>query len=207
MTAIPAGERRAAPSEVSAEALLELLRSRRVVRDYAPGPVDEDHLRLILEAGTWATSASNNRIHRYLVVRDTSRMKLVKAVAPGIYSLPGAMIVICTDLRVVASAQLQLDKDDSIWIDVGTAAMNMMVAAHALGLGTCPATSFSKAGVEVVLGLPAHARPEFILQVGRRRDLAPRPAVPGSSDERRLARFVYWETYGPTKPVDDDRSA
>jgi nitroreductase len=178
-----------------------------VVRDYAPGPVDEEHLRLILEAGTWATSASNNRLHRFLVVRDPSRMKLVKAMAPGIYSLPAAMIVICTDLQVVAGAQLQLGKDDSVWIDVGTAAMNMMVEAHALGLGTCPATSFSKAAVEVVLGLPAHARPEFILQVGRRRDRAPRPAPPGTSDERRLARFVYWETYGPARSADDERPA
>jgi nitroreductase len=199
MTVIPTSEGRAAPSEVSAEELLGLMRTRRVVRDYAPGPVDEGQLRMILEAGTWATSASNNRIHRFLVVRDVGRMKLVKALAPGIYSLPGAMIVICTDLRVVASAQLQVDKDESIWIDVGTAAMNMMNEAHALGLGTCPATSFSRAGVEVVLGLPAHARPEFILQVGRRRDRAPLPAPPGSSNERRLADFVYWETYGPAR--------
>jgi albonoursin synthase len=201
MTASPMGEGRALPSEVGPEELLQLMRSRRVVRDYAPGPVDEEHLRMILEAGTWATSASNNRIHRFLVVRDNRRMKLIKAMAPGIYSLPSAMIVICTDLRVVAGAQLQLDKDDSTWIDVGTAAMNMMIEAHALGLGTCPATSFSRSGVEVVLDLPAHARPEFILQVGRRGDTAPRPAMPGSSNGRRLAKFVSWDTYESEQPV------
>jgi albonoursin synthase len=196
----PIDDHDAIPGTVSPEALLGLLRSRRVVRDYAPGPVDEEQLRMILEAGTWATSASNNRVHRFLVVRDASRMSLVKAMAPGIYSLPGAMIVICTDLRVVARAQLQLDKDNSIWIDVGTAAMNMMIEAHALGLGTCPATSFSRSGVGVTLGLPEHARPDFVLQVGHRRDTGPRPVLPGSSDRRRLARFVYWETYGRADP-------
>jgi nitroreductase len=188
------------PGPMSPEALLGLMRSRRVVRDYAPGPVDEEQLRMVLEAGTWATSASNNRVHRFLVVRDAGRMGLVKAMAPGIYSQPGAMIVICTDLRLVAQAQMQLEKDNSIWIDVGTAAMTMMIEAHALGLGTCPATSFSSSGVAVTLGLPDHARPDFILQVGHRRDTGARPVPPGSSDRRRLAKFVYWETYGRTDP-------
>jgi albonoursin synthase len=196
----PIDDDAAVPAPVSPEALLGLLRSRRVVRDYAPGPVDEEQLRMILEAGTWATSASNNRVHRFLVVRDPGRMSLVKAMAPGIYSLPGAMIVLCTDLRVVARAQMQLEKDNSIWIDVGTAAMNMMVQAHALGLGTCPATSYSRSGVGVVLGLPEHARADFVLQVGHRRDASPRPVPAGSSDRRRLARFVFWEAYGRADP-------
>jgi albonoursin synthase len=199
MTARATDEDDVISGAVSPEALLALLRSRRVVRDYASGPVDDEQLRMVLEAGTWATSASNNRVHRFLVVREASRMRLVKAMAPGIYSQPGAMIVTCTDLRVVASAQLQLDKDDSIWIDVGTAAMNMMIEAHALGLGTCPATSFSQSGVAVALDLPAHARPDFILQVGHRHDTVPRPVPPGSSNGRRLAKFVYWETYGRTE--------
>jgi nitroreductase len=186
----------AVPAMVGPEALLELLRTRRVVRDYAPGAVDEEQLRMVLEAGTWATSASNNRVQRFLVVRDQHRMDLVKSMAPGIYSKPGAMIIMCTDLRLVAGAQLQLEKDHSIWIDVGTAAMNMMVQAHALGLGTCPVTSFSTSGVGVALGLPDHARPDFILQVGHRRDSGRQPVPAGSSDRRRLARFVYWETYG-----------
>lgn len=186
---------------VTPEALLTLLRSRRVVRDYAPGKLDDEQLQMIAEAGTWASNASNNRIHRFLVVRDAARMQMVRKMSPGIYSLPAAMIVICTDLRVVERVQLQLAKDPSVWIDVGTAAMTMMLQAHALGLGSCPATSFSTSGVAVLLDLPTHARPEFILQVGHRRDSTALSVGPGSSNALRVARFVYWETYGHEHPA------
>lgn len=181
--------------------MLTLMRSRRVVRDFSPEPVDEAHLWMILEAGRWATSASNNRVHRCLVVRNPQRIKLVADMSPGIYSLPGAMIVICTDLGAVAKAQLRLGNEPSMWIDAGTLMMNMMVQAHALGIGTCPVTSFSQSGVEVVLALPAHARPDLILQVGHRRTGAAKPLKrKAASNSRQSAGLTYWEEYAREYP-------
>ena len=176
--------------------LLTVLRSRRVVRDFSSDPVAEDQLWMVLEAGRWATSASNNRVHRCLVLRDPRQIKLVADVSPGIYSLPPVMIVICTDLRAVAAAQLRLDSDPSIWIDAGTLMMNMIVETHAIGLGTCPATSFSRSAVEAVLHLPDHARPDVILQVGHRGTAHParrRFATPAG--RRVLDGLVYWDEY------------
>lgn len=176
--------------------LLALLSTRRVVRDFSPEPVQESQLWMILEAGRWATCASNNRVHRLLVIRDRRQIKLVAEMSPGIFSHPAAMVVICTDLQAVARAQLRLDADRTIFIDVGTLMMNMMAQAHALGLGTCPATSFSQAGVEVVLGLPSHARPEAILQIGHP-SAATRPVRHTSRPSPLLAELVHWERYGP----------
>ncbi len=121
--------------------------------------------------------------------------------SPGIFSHPAAMVVICTDLHAVAAAQLQLEADRTIFIDVGTLMMNMMVEAHALGLGTCPATSFSRAGVGVVLGLPSHARPEAILQIGHASASGPRVLSQRSQPSRLLAELVYWERYGQAPPL------
>jgi nitroreductase len=176
--------------------LLALMSTRRVVRDFSPEPVQDAQLWMILEAGRWATCASNNRVHRLLVVRDPQRIKLIADMSPGIFSHPAAMVVICTDLHAVANAQLQLDADRTIFIDVGTLMMNMMVEAHALGLGTCPATSFSRAGVAVVLGLPPHARPEAILQIGHASAASQRALPQRSRPSRLLAELVYWERYG-----------
>ena len=134
---------------VDPASLLALMSTRRVVRDFSPEPVEDPQLWMILEAGRWATCASNNRIHRLLVVRDHQQIRLVTDMSPDIFSHPAAMVVICTDLHAVAVAQLQLDADRTVFIDVGTLMMSMMVQAHALGLGTCPATSFSRAGVEL----------------------------------------------------------
>ncbi len=180
--------------------LLALMSTRRVVRDFSAEPVEESWLWMILEAGRWATCASNNRVHRLLVVRDPQRIKLVADMSPGIFSHPAAMVVICTDLRAVAEAQLQPDADRTIFIDVGTLMMNMMTEAHALGLGTCPATSFSRSGVEVVLGLPAHARPEAILQVGHASAARQHVVSQRSWPSRLLAELVYWERYGQAPP-------
>jgi nitroreductase len=175
--------------------------TRRVVRDFSPEPVEDTQLWMILEAGRWATCASNNRVHRLLVVRDRQQVKLVADMSPGIFSRPAVMVVICTDLQAVAAAGLRPDADRTVFIDVGTLMMNMMVQAHALGLGTCPATSFSRAGVEVVLGLPAHARPEAILLIGHPAAARP-PVLPWRSrPSRLLAELVYWERYGQAPPL------
>lgn len=74
--------------------------------------------------------------------------------------------------------------------------MNMMLAAHALGLGSCPTTSFSQAGVRAVLELPAHAVPEFLLQLGHR---PPAKSTNRRGAKRRAGRstdeIVFWEEY------------
>lgn len=181
---------------VDPESLLALLRSRRVVRAFAPGAVERGQLEMILDAARWASSASNNRIHRFLVVRDPARIALVKAMAPGMFSIPGALIAICTDLPTAGRIGVQLERDTTTWIDVGTAAMNMMIQAHALGLGTCPVTSLSKAGVEIALGLPAQARLEFVLQLGQRPGHPPKPTPSGFHPSPMQGCLVYWERYG-----------
>jgi nitroreductase len=187
-------------TDVDPASLLALMSTRRVVRDFGPEPVEDPELWMILEAGRWATSASNNRVHRLVVVRDRHQVKLVADLSPGIYSRPAAMVVVCTDLHAVAAAGLPSDADPAMFIDVGTLMMNMMTEAHALGLGTCPVTSFSRAGVEVVLGLPAHARPESILLVGYPGGARPRVVPWRSRPSRLLAELVYWERYGQAPP-------
>jgi albonoursin synthase len=189
------------PRGVDPAGLLALLSSRRVVRNFNSEPVADDQLWMILEAGRWATCASNNRVHRLLVVRDPQRIKLVTDMAPGIFSRPAVMVVICTDMQAVAAAGLRADVDRTVFIDVGTLMMNMMAQVHALGLGACPATSFSQAGVGVVLGLPEHARPEAILLVGHPADAGPPVPRRPSRPSPLLAKLVQWERYGQAPPV------
>jgi nitroreductase len=181
------------------EAVLALLRSRRVVRDFTGQPVEDAALLMILEAGRWASSASNNRVHRFLVVSDPRRLKLVKAVSPGMLARPAALIAICTDLDAIAERQIQIDRDTSTWMDVGTAAMTMMVQAHAMGLGTCPTTSFSKPAVSAVLELPDHAAPELLLQVGHPAVPLPAPQPSRAGPGRWVRSHAYWERYGETR--------
>jgi nitroreductase len=179
-----------------ASVLLTIMRTRRVCREFTDRAVARDDLRRIIEAGRWASSAGNTRIHRFLVVTDVTRIALVRSVTPGMLATPTALIVICTDLEAAARSQVQVGKDTTVWIDVGTAAMTMMLMTHALGLGSSPATSFSRVGLRTVLELPEIAVPEFILQVGYRGSEA--KAVPPTRVGRLTADDItYWERYGP----------
>jgi nitroreductase len=175
--------------------LLTLMRTRRAVRDYAPGAIPHEHLGLVLQAGRLASSAGNNRIHRFLVVEHAARVGLVRSVAPGMLAVPAALILICTDMVVARERQVQVDRDSTVWVDVGTAAMNMQLMAHSVGLGSCPVTSFSQAGVAEMLDLGEGVRPELILMLGRRRDREPVAEVRPESKPV-LADFAYIEVYG-----------
>jgi nitroreductase len=183
----------AAEREATLDVVLGTLRRRRVCRSYTSQPVGERELKLLLEAARWAPSAGNRRINKFLVVRDAEKIKLVRQVAPGMLGVPTALIVICTDRRRADEEGVKLDQDErNTWIDVGAAAQNVMLAAEALGLGSCPLTSFSLEGVRVILELPDHLVPDYVVQLGHR---APAPRQPVSPTRRRITveDLSYWE--------------
>ena len=154
---------------------------------------------MMTEAARWATSGGNRHLHKFLIVRDPETIRRVRAVSPGMLAPPPAMIVILTDLEVAARESLQMEHDQANWMDVGTAAMNMMNVAHALGLGTCPVTSFSRSGAAVMLDLPPHLIPEWILIVGhpKPQERVLRAGAPKPLTGRDL---TYWERLGQHEP-------
>lgn len=179
----------------NAEVVLEAIRSRRVARDFTSAPLTRDQLDKILTAGRWAATAGNRRINRFLVVQDPRSLKLVRSIAPGIWAKPTALIIICVDLDLARQDLVQIERDPSIQIDVGTAAMNMMLAAHVIGVGSCPVTSYSRSGLSKMLDLPANAIPEFILQLG----IPTSESLRGHAGRGRrvtAADLTFWERYG-----------
>jgi nitroreductase len=187
----------------TAGAVLATIRTRRVTRAFEERPVAVEAILDLLEAGRWAPSGGNRRIHRFLVIRDRGTLSRLRAVSPGMLGMPAAVIAICTDSTRAAEELVQLEHDATILIDVGTAAMNMMLAAHALGLGTCPVSSFSHVAARVVLDLPPALEPELLLLLGH--PARPPVAPPASSAQGRRAAalpagLVSWERLGQAEP-------
>lgn len=180
------------PSE-RADIVLDVIRSRRAVRHFTGEAVPVELIRQVIEAGRWASSASNRRIHRFLVVRDPARLRLARALSPGMVTVPPLLIIICTDEEKARREGVQTGRDTTTWIDVGTCAMNMMIAAHALGLGSCPVTSYSQAGLAGVLDLPAGITPELALMVGYP---APTAGAPRRRERLNLDDIIDWERIG-----------
>lgn len=179
-------------SSERAAIVLDVVRGRRAVRHFADEPVPVELIRQVIEAGRWASSASNRRIHRFLVVRDPIRLRLARALSPGMITVPPLLIFICTNQEKARHEGVQTGRDTTTWIDVGTCAMNMMIAAHALGLGSCPVTSYSNAGLSAVLDLPDSIVPELALMVGY-----PAPVTAPRRRERlNLDDIIDWEQVG-----------
>lgn len=188
----------ASPDTDLAGQIQGLMKRRRVCRSYTGEPVADDDLRRLTEAARWATSAGNRHLHKFLIVRDPAKIHLIRAVAPGMLVVPPAVIVILTDTERARQESMQAN-DHSTRVDVGTAAQNMMNLAQALGLGTCPVTSFSRSGLAVMLDLPPHLIPEFMLMVGH-----PAPAervLRANAPKPITAReLTYWEEAGRHEP-------
>jgi nitroreductase len=157
--------------------VLHAIRTRRVVRHMTAEPIDRGQLIEILKAARWAPNAGNRRLHRFVVLQRPDTVRLVRMVAPGMFQHPAAIVVICIDWR--RAAQYGLPRHNTgVYVDVGTALQTMLLAAHALGLGAGPVTSFSKAAVGVLLNLPAQLSPEVLVCVGHPAATGPPPMRP-----------------------------
>jgi len=181
------------------EQVLDAIRTRRVVRFWTAEPVAEHEVRRVVDAARWAPAAGNRRVHHFVAVRDPVTIRLIKAISPGISELPTGMIVIAIDHERVASAGGQFHHR-SLMIDVGTAAQTMLLAAHALGLGAGPVTSFSRAGARALLGLPHSMSPELIVCLGHPVQNVVNQRVQPAR-RIRLRDLVSWERFDAQKPA------
>ena len=148
---------------------LEAIRTRRVTRTFTNQSVPDDMLWTILEAARWAPVASGYRIHRFVCITERELIGQIQMVSPGMTrSLPAALILICVDWMLAGYSP----EDDYVlaYYDVGTAAQNMLLAAHALGLSAGPFTGFSPDAIAVLLNLPDHWSAEMFLNVGYQDD-------------------------------------
>ena len=186
-----------------AQEMFAVMKSRRVARMFTDEPVDTESLELITKSARWATSGGNRHIHKWLVIRDSEKIQLIRSFSPGMLVPPPAIIVVLTDLQKASEEELQMDNDYANWVDVGTASMNMMNIVHALELGACPVTSFSKSGVATVLDLPDHLIPELLIMVGHpvKPDRTSAHEAPKSAPKPIRARdLTYWEEIGNHDP-------
>ena len=152
---------------MTSEAVLNNIRTRRVVRETTDEPVERKQIEAIMEAARWAPSGGNLRPNRYIVIEDAETRRLIRLVSPGMFQKAPVLILICTNWDVAAEHDLP-STDRTLLIDVGTAAQTMMLAAHSLGLASGPVTSYSQAAVKLILNLPASYSPEMFICIGHR---------------------------------------
>jgi nitroreductase len=137
--------------------ILELIKTRRSVRQYKDKEVSEDDLLKVLEAGRWAPSAVNRQPWHFVVVKDKSiRDQLSKSPFAEQISQAPISFVVCADESRSRWAQ----------IDCALAIENIMLEAHSLGLGTCYVGGFNEERVKEILEIPERWKPIGIITLG-----------------------------------------
>lgn len=143
----------------------ETILTRRVTRSMSDQPISEEDVEGVLRAGRHAPNAGNRRLQPVHAVTDAGTLRLIRLVAPGMLAKPAAALVICIDRGRAATFGFREDSP-GLFIDVGTSAATMLLAAHALGLASGPVTSFSRAAVDRLLGLPPSVHSRMIVCLG-----------------------------------------
>lgn len=110
--------------------LLEGIRSRRSIRKFERRPVPPELIRTMLEAAMYAPSARNAQPWQFVVIDDTS------ALAAYGQKHPNAEMAKDAPLGILVCGDLRLELSPGYWpVDCAAAVQNLLLAAHALGLG------------------------------------------------------------------------
>ncbi len=165
----------------------DTLTTRRSVRKYvAEKPVTDSDLHQILTAAMYAPSAMNKQPWEFVVVRDAELLQQIKSLHPHAPFITdaGTAVFVCAD-------EDQAYEEYGI-VDASLAAENLMLAAAALGYGTCFCGIAPNAEREAefahILKLPNSVRPIGLIALGT-------PAVETPKPERFNADKVHFDKW------------
>jgi nitroreductase len=161
---------------------IEALKGRRSVRVYEDRPVPKEVIEEIIDTARLAPSANNIQPWEFVVVTDSAaRKKIADLTDYGKFiAQSGACVaVFCKDVKH--------------YLEDGSAATeNILVAAHALGLGTCWVAGYKKAHAEPIrklLGVPDGHKMVSVISLGYQME------TPEPHGKRRLSDVLHWEKY------------
>ena len=164
-----------------------------VVRRFRDEPLGDQDLRAILDAGRHAGSSKNLQRWHFIVVRDRATLIALAKVGPFAQHLAGGAAAIA-----LVTPDPAADEPLSVMWDLGRAAQNMVLAAWARGIGSVPATVYDQDLCRGILGYPADAHCEYLLNFGypAAADTLSRQLRKGG--RRVLEEVVYYERWGAT---------
>jgi nitroreductase len=109
---------------------LDAILSRRSIRTYTDEPVSDLHIESLLRAGMAAPSAGNQQVWEFVVIDQRQLLDAIPTVHPY------AQMCTQAPLCIVVCADPSREKYAGFWVqDCSAATQNILVAAHALGLG------------------------------------------------------------------------
>lgn len=144
---------------------MDAILTRRSIRKYTEAAVPGDLIEEILEAAMAAPSAGNEQPWHFVVINDRELLDAIPKFHPHSKMLKqaAAAVAVCGDMT--------LEKHKGYWVqDCSAATQNLLLAAHALGLGAVWLGVFPReervAGLKKLLGLPEEVVPLALVSIG-----------------------------------------
>ena len=144
---------------------IQAILTRRSIRTYTPEPVPDSLITEVLTAAMSAPSAGNQQPWQFVVIADRRLREEIPKFHPYAQMVPDApvAIAVCGDLR--------LESYKGYWVqDCSAATQNLLLAAHARGLGAVWVGIYPKEErvqrLQTLLGLPAHVIPLALVPMG-----------------------------------------
>ena len=160
---------------------IQALKTRRSVRAYTGEPVPREVLADLVDCGRLAATARNLQPWEFVVVT-----------APGTLRGIAAATDFGSFIAQAAACIVVLCRDGKYYLEDGcNASQNILVAAHALGLGGCWVAGDKKPYADAVrrmVGAPEGYRLVSLLAIGR-------PAEKPENEKRPLADVLHWEKF------------
>ena len=181
---------------------LEAIKTWRSTRKFQDKPVEEEKLEAVLEAVRRAPSWANLQCWKLIVVengetkRKLSELAFVEAYfAPlGYKSNPAQKGIAQAPVVIILCADPE--KSGLLWdqhyymTDAGIASQNLMLAAHAQGLGTVFVGVYEEKEIKTILDIPEEIRVVGLFPLGY-------PVEEGETRPRKaLGEIVYSEKWG-----------
>lgn len=162
------GAEDAGESQTQEQAVLDNIATRTSIRDYEARPVEKEKVEKMLRAAMAAPTAMNKQPWHFVVVEQRSVLDSLAGANPYAKKLLKAplAIVVCGDMDKVIEGGGR-----DFWIqDASAATENLLLAAHAMGLGAVwtgayPSEERSKA-ISATLSLPDNLIPLNMIVIG-----------------------------------------
>jgi nitroreductase len=144
---------------------IESIFTRRSIRKYLDKPVPEELVQKLLAAAMQAPSARNQQAWQFVVIDDRATLSKVPEI------MPNAAMAADAPLAILVCGDLGLEKSAGYWVvDCAAAAENILLAAHALGLGAVWTGVYPRQprmdGLKRLVGLPEKIVAHSLVVIG-----------------------------------------
>ena len=144
---------------------IEAIHTRRSIREYQNKAVPEELVTEMLKAAMAAPSARNQQSWEFVVITEQEIREKIPAVCPF------AQMVVAAPLAILVCGNLEVETAPGYWvIDCSAAIQNMLLAAHALGLGAVWTGVYPREervkGLAELFDLPEYIVPHSLVVLG-----------------------------------------